>query len=358
MSLDTSDGSRWGRYITAGSVVNDSRMLLNGREWPKNADGRYHGHQTFREAIQQSLNVCAVKIFQQIGPDWSVKMLKKVGITTLDEEGSVSDMNSAALALGGLTNGLTPLEETAAYATFPNKGIYKKPIFYTKVIDSNGELVFEKKAEESRAYNSGVAWIMTDVLHTVVTRGIAGSAAIPNQPVGGKTGTTSDQYDIWFTGFTPQYTMSLWEGNDVNMQLASMSGATAAFWSTIMTRICADIPTGSFFDRPSNVDYINGEYYTKGTYSRVSKGKKKTKGSKTKEETTKKKQPSSAKPKPTTKPTTRQTTEPTTETQPEPVVVTVWVCDNCGTEYSSHPDECASCGGTTFHTETREERHR
>ena len=219
MKLSSKDGRSWGSYITAGSIINDKPMYVNGKQWPKNSGGGYSGRITLRRAVQQSVNVGAVKVFQKIGADWSLKMLKKVGISTIDEEGAVSDMNPAALALGGLTNGITPLELTAAYATFPNGGSYKEPIFYTKVLNSRDEVIMHNKSKAKRVYDEGVAWIMTDILHSVVTQGIGVSAAIPNQPVGGKTGTTSDQYDIWFAGFTPQYTMALWEGNDVNIKL-------------------------------------------------------------------------------------------------------------------------------------------
>lgn len=105
MDLDSSDGSDWGKYITAGSVINDAPMQYGGRTWPKNDYGGYRGQMRLRKALEQSVNVCAVKIFQQIGADYSSSMLKKVGISTLDEEGDVNDLNPAALALGGLTYG-------------------------------------------------------------------------------------------------------------------------------------------------------------------------------------------------------------------------------------------------------------
>lgn len=311
MNLDTSDGSDWGKYITAGSIINDAPITANGRTWPKNWYSGYRGHMTFRTSVQQSVNVNAVKTYQQIGPDYSSSMLKKVGITSIDEEGDVNDLNPAALALGGMTNGISPLELTAAYATFPNGGVYKKPITYTKVLDANDELLFEKKSEEEKVYDEGVAWIMTDILRTVVTQGIASGASIGSQPVGGKTGTTDDNFDIWFCGFTPQYTAAVWMGNDVNIELGSGSVKTASFWAAIMSRVCENIPTATFGDKPANVISVGGEYYIDGTYSRVTKRTTKTEGStkeSTSEETT------------TTAPptTTVITTAPTTEAPTEP----------------------------------------
>lgn len=300
MSLDNSEGSDWGKYITAGSVINDAAMRYGGKTWPKNWYSGYRGQMTLRTAVQQSVNVCAVKVYQQIGPEYSSSMLRKVGVTSIDDEGDVNDMNPAALALGGMTNGISPLEMTAAYATFPNGGVYNEPIAYTKVLDSNDEVIFEKEAEGEQVYDPGVAWIMTDILRTVVTQGIAGSASIGSQPVGGKTGTTSDNYDIWFCGFTPQYSAALWMGNDVNIELSSGSGATARLWSKIMGRVCSGLPRGSFKDKPSNVESVNGEYYVKGTYSKVSL--KKTEETETEETTTE--APTTTTAPPTTIPTT------------------------------------------------------
>ncbi|MCF0141626.1 MAG: hypothetical protein HUJ78_06435, partial [Mogibacterium sp.] len=112
--------------------------------------------------------------------------------------------------------------------------------------------------------DEGVAWIMTDLLKSVVTNGIASSAYVKNVQSGGKTGTTNDQYDIWFDGFTPTYAGSLWIGTDNNIAMASMSGPAAALWGRIMRQIDAAC-TGSYRDRPSNVINVGGEWYTSGT---------------------------------------------------------------------------------------------
>ncbi len=270
MQLDNSDGSNWGSYITAGSIINDQPIQYNGSNWPKNWYSGYRGQMTLRHAVEQSVNTCAVKTYQQIGSDYSVSMLKKAGVTSVVEEGDTNDLNPAALALGGMTKGISPLEVTAAYATFVNEGVYKSPIAYTQVLNSSDEVLFEKTSEEERIYNEGVAWIMTDILRTVVTNGLGTSAAIGSQPVAGKTGTTTNSYDLWFCGFTPQYTAALWMGNDINIKLSAGSSRVAAFWSNIMSRVCEDLPRGSFAEKPSNVTTVNGEYYIEGTYSNVS----------------------------------------------------------------------------------------
>ncbi|MBR6800086.1 MAG: transglycosylase domain-containing protein [Firmicutes bacterium] len=314
MRLDTSEGSDWGNYITAGSVINDAKMSYGGRVWPKNWYSGYKGDMYLRKAVEQSVNVCAVKVYQQIGPDYSAKMLKKNGITTVDTEGEVNDLNPAALALGGMTSGISPLELTAAYATFPNGGVYNEPIAYTKVLDAHDEVILENKAEGKQVYDEGVAFIMTDILRTTVSRGIASGASIGVQPVGGKTGTTSDNFDIWFAGFTPQYSAAIWMGNDVNIEMSSGSGTTAHAWSRIMRQVCADIPYESFGDMPDNVQIVGGEYYIKGTYSKVKLDKSKTK-------TTKVTEPS------TTEPTTTTTSESTTAPT---IITTIYKCSVCG----------------------------
>lgn len=270
MSLSNSDGSDWGSYITAGSIINDSPTTVNGRSWPKNWYSGYRGRMTLRHAVQQSVNTCAVKTYQQMGPEFPVSQLKKMGITTIVEDGATNDLNPAALALGGMTNGISPLEMAAAYGIFPNEGTYTEPVTYTKITNSNDEVLFDKTPDTEKVLDEGVAFIMTDILRSVVTNGLGSTASFSGQPVAGKTGTTTDNYDAWFVGFTPQYTAALWIGNDVNIELTEGSASAARLWRTIMSQVCADLSYGEYPEQPDNVSRINGEYYTDGTYSRVS----------------------------------------------------------------------------------------
>lgn len=261
-------GSRgWGNYITAGSVVADERTTNNGVAWPVNASGTYSGRNTLRSAIKNSINTCAYKIWLQVGQQYSTKMVKKFGITTLVTKGSVNDNNAAALALGGMTKGATTLEMANAYTTFPNNGTRaEKPICYTKVVNADGETILTKKARSTRVLNEDVAWIMSDLMKGVVSGGTGTAATVYGVRAGGKTGTTTDQFDIWFDGFTPNYSAALWIGNDINISLTSMSGYAAALWGKIMNQIPA-AKTGEYKAMPSDVQYVNGEYYAKGTYS-------------------------------------------------------------------------------------------
>ena len=268
LSLDDSEGSRWGDYITAGRIINDKAMTVGGKTWPKNWYSGYKGHMTLREAVEQSVNVCAVKVYNQMGPEFPVEQLKKMGVTSVVEgNDGYNDLNPAALALGGMTYGISPLEMAAAYGIFPNEGEYTSPIAYTKITNSNDEVILEKVPETQQVLDKGVAFIMTDILRSVVTNGLGSSASFGSQPVCGKTGTTNDQFDIWFCGFTPQYTAALWIGNDVNIELTSSSTTAARLWREIMSQVCEGLPYGKYPSAPDNVERKGGEYYTSGTYS-------------------------------------------------------------------------------------------
>lgn len=264
--------SSYGNYLTASSIINDEKMVVNGKVWPYNFSRTYSGRNTFRTAIQQSINTCAVKIVAQVGIDYSAELLHKFGITTeiTDKNEETNDMNLAALSLGAMAYGVKPLDMALAYATFPNGGVRNSGLCYTKVFDSDGKLLLEAKSEETKVLDEGVAWIMTDVLKSVVSRGIASNASIKNIAVGGKTGTTNDTYDIWFNGFTPSYSAALWIGTDNNVEMNASSSQAAALWSKIMGGI-EEAKKGEYKSRPSNVITVNGEYYTKGTEPSINK---------------------------------------------------------------------------------------
>ena len=271
----------WGDYITAGSIVVDEPTKINGRIWPKNSYNSYRGAYTFRTALQQSVNVCAVKILAQVGVDYSYEIAEKFGLTTLVHDGDVNDLNLAALGMGGLTKGASTLEMASAYTTFVNGGVHKSYSCYTKVTTKTGDLILEGKTTETEVLDSGVAWIMRDILQTVVSEGIGSYARVSGEKVGGKTGTTSDSYDIWFDGFTANYSAALWIGTDVNIKLSSMSPKAATLWGRIISQV-DNAKGGTYSKRPSDVvtatiDTKTGqlatsstkkkrtEYFTKGT---------------------------------------------------------------------------------------------
>ena len=265
--IDKQGTKGWGDYVTVHSSIEDERTKVNGKYWPKNASGGFSGTNNFKTAIQQSINTCAVKLLHQVTPAYGLAQLRKFGITTAidpSQNEKVNDENLAAMGLGAMTEGVEPLEMALAYAAFPGGGKVNTPICYTKVLDKEGNVLLEGKSEQTEVLNEGVAWIMTDVLKSVVSRGIAYNAAINDVQVGGKTGTTNDQYDIWFDGFTPHYAAALWIGTDQNVEMSSMSSVAALLWGNIMDQI-PRAKEGEYKEMPDNVITKYGEYYTKGT---------------------------------------------------------------------------------------------
>ena len=195
-----------------------------------------------------------------------MEMLRKYGISTISDDASepTNDYNPAAMALGAMTYGTTPLDMAAAYGTFPNGGVRVSPSAYTKVTNARGKVLIEKTPVETRVLDEGVAFIMRDCLESVVSRGIARNASIYGVQVGGKTGTTNDNYDYWFVGFTPKYSAALWIGTDHNTVMSGSSGTAALLWSRIMGRI-PDITEGEYPPQPDDIVSVYGEYYTEKT---------------------------------------------------------------------------------------------
>ncbi len=239
---------------TAASVFDDVPRYEGDQRWPINwydsGAFKYWGLMTIREAIEWSNNVVAVKTGEAVGVENCIPYLEKMGITSIDKEGSVSDVNLAAIALGGMTQGISPLEMTGAYATIANKGVYIKPTTFTKIEDGEGKLIYEQTPVQERVVNENVAFVVQDMMQGGATRGLANSAAISTGnvgiPVAGKTGTTSNKFDAWFVGFTPYYTAAVWIGNDVQMELSDGSKISALFWKDVMKTVHADLPPKNF----------------------------------------------------------------------------------------------------------------
>lgn len=259
----------WGDYVTMHSSINDERCRIEGRYWPNNFNNSFSGYNTFKTAIQKSINTCAVKLELQVGSDYSVNQLKKFGLTTVQDDTSnpVNDVNPAALALGAMTEGVTPLEMSLAYAAFPGEGKVNTPICYYKVLDRDGNELLTTESTQSEALNGGVAWIMQEILKSVVS--FNRYMYVEGVQPGGKTGTTNDQYDIWFDGFTPSYAASIWIGTDENIEMSSMSTPAAALWGKIINQI-PNAKKGEYPKQPAGVITKGGEYFTKGTETGLS----------------------------------------------------------------------------------------
>lgn len=242
---------------TAASIIDDVLHYYEGNRWPKNwyensrsYSHAYRGLTTLRESVEQSVNVNAVKVLDNIGIDTSLSYLNKMGlsgsIVTRDENSAHNDEKLAALALGGMTDGVSPLEMTGAYSSIANDGVYIEPIAFTKIVDRHGNILYENNPDKIRVVDPKVAYLMTDILESTVSDGLAKRAVFDKRlfdstwnnkiPAAGKTGTTQNKGDAWFVGYTPYYAASVWVGNDINaIKLTQGSSMAAEFWSYIMS---------------------------------------------------------------------------------------------------------------------------
>lgn len=237
--------------LTPATIIDDSPITIG--DWtPKNYDGSFHGKVTLRATAEHSLNIPTIKIAQQVGVDKPLYYAQQMGISTLVLDGPQNDRN-LSMALGGLTKGVTPLELASAYGVFANRGIYVAPTAIVKIIDRNGKVLEQHAVQEKNIISAKSAYILTDILHGVMTRG-TGTGANISRPSAGKTGTTSDYKDAWFVGYTPDLVTSVWIGNDNDGTLRGITGANepAYIWKAFMSKALAGIPAKDFI-RPSGV---------------------------------------------------------------------------------------------------------
>ena len=217
---------------TPNDIVDDSPMPGNWN--PQNFDRRFHGKMTYRTALLNSFNIPAIKISEKYGQLATIQLAKKMGITTLVEEGDENDINGS-MALGGLTHGVTPLEMAGAYGAIANMGKFNKPDPFVKILDRNGKILYEHKTNPVQICKPSSAYMLISMMRDVMTRGTGRGAAI-NRPCAGKTGTTSEYRDAWFAGFTPNLACAVWIGDDNNDSLGGMTGGgePATLWRTFM----------------------------------------------------------------------------------------------------------------------------
>lgn len=227
--------------INWSTVLVDSPVMKNnGNDWPKNFSGKYEGDVTVVYALRKSLNTIPVKLIQQLTPERSVEFMeKKFGITTLVKSGSVNDC-VPALTLGSMSKGIYLEEITAAYAPFGNGGLYYKPATYSRIEDTNGNVVYDNTSTKNRALSEDTASIMNRLLRQVVVgeSGTGRRANMGDMDVVGKTGTSQDYYDRAFVGMTPYYIGGFWTGYDTPAELPeSRLYSPDTVWKTIMTEV-------------------------------------------------------------------------------------------------------------------------
>ena len=240
-----------GPYIYEDGL--DMRLVNN---WSGDA---YEGWTTIRRAIQQSKNVVTVKTYTQNGSALGLSYLDKFGFTTIQ---TVTDANGRndygpTVALGGLTIGVTNLELTGAYAAIANAGIYQEPIFYTRIEDIDGNILIDKTVdrESHQVISKENAWLLTSAMKDVVTAGTGGAVNFRGMTIAGKTGTTSNDKDVWFVGYTPYYTAGVWAGYDIptsKLKTTAEKNYHKKLWKSVMSRIHEELPNKDF-EKPEDI---------------------------------------------------------------------------------------------------------
>ncbi|MGL5437175.1 MAG: transglycosylase domain-containing protein [Lachnospiraceae bacterium] len=233
---------------TLGSVYYDSVYTVGNKTFSNWYSQGYLGYSSIRDGIIYSMNIVAVRcLMETVTPQLGVEYAENFGITTL----TPTDTN-AATALGGLTDGVTNLELTGAYASIANGGVYTKPVFFTKILDHNGKILINNEPETRRVLKESTAFLLTDAMKESMesNRKFARSGVnvsststrsnLTNMSNAGKSGTTSNNVDVWFVGYTPYYTAGIWGGCDKNQKLSGQNGGTSFhkdIWKKIMTRV-------------------------------------------------------------------------------------------------------------------------
>ena len=240
-------------YVDQGITYEDTNRPV------KNAYSGYRGTMTIRDAIKVSCNTIAIQAFRDLTPRVGYNYLKRMGFEEVTDHkvinGQVFDDAREPTALGGITTGVSTLELTAAYAAIANKGTYIKPVFYTKVLDHNGNILLDNEPETEQVFRDSTAYLLTSAMESVVNEegGTGGDLRLDHMPVAGKTGTTSATRDVWFAGFTPYYTCAVWAGSDTNELLVDeCKSFHKTLWKKIMGRIHSELPSADF-EIPSNV---------------------------------------------------------------------------------------------------------
>ena len=238
---------------TPDSIVVDEPI----EEGPSNADGSYSGEMTLRSALARSKNTIAWKLLEEITPKKGLSYLKAMKFSRIADEDE-----RLTSALGGLTNGVSPVELTAAYATLENDGKYRAPTCIIKITDADGNEILSTSQEETNIYKTTAARMATNMLVTAITEGTGRGLGVTGMPSAGKTGTTNDNKDGWFAGYTRYYTTSVWVGYDMPRELNNLYGGSypAQIWKDAMEALVE----GSEHERfETTTEIVNGDekYY-------------------------------------------------------------------------------------------------
>jgi len=258
--------------ITPITVIDDVPKDFTVRDtgWPKNENKTYSGKCTILRGIAQSLNTIAVDVVTRLTPEKSYDFAhNRLNMSTLVDSRTVTRKNGeteiqtdiaiSPMALGGLTDGVRVIDMAAAYSAFSNDGYYNNPVLYTKVYNSSGELILDNTPQKTEAMSAKTATYMVELLRYAVTNGTGAQAALGNGiAVGGKTGTTTSNYDRWFAGITPYYTGVVWFGYDRQQEVTGVSTNPALYlWKQVMQRVHAGLPERDFY---TSVELVKCSY--------------------------------------------------------------------------------------------------
>lgn len=261
------------QMIAPATVYNDQESHFDPNNpdtaWPLNADRSYAGPMTIRRAIAQSKNTIAVAVWYEVSGETALWFLAREGIDRLDEGAY------PAQAIGAFTKGMTPLEMCGAYNTLASGGTYTEPYAYTQVVDNAGTVVLQSNPETYRVYSPETSFLISDMLEDVITEGTAsGHASIITNDNGeyiataGKTGTTDDNLDKWFCGYTPYYCAAVWYGYDNRLRQTVIPSGDRSnairIWYYVMSRIHGDCESVGF-EMPD--DIIQVEVCSSGYYA-------------------------------------------------------------------------------------------
>ena len=232
--------------FTPASIIEDKEEEFAKGWKPQNSDMKWHGKVSLRTALKRSFNVPTIKLAREVGVDKIVANAEKMGISTLVDSGAYSDVN-LAMALGGLSKGVNPLEMASAYGVLATNGLYSKPIALLKIVDREGKVLYQAKPQTKRVIDATSAYLTTNMLEDVLVSGTAGGMGI-GRPAAGKTGTTDTYIDAWFVGYTPDLSTAVWVGDDNNKPMQRMygSGAPLSIWHDFMINALASTPRTSF----------------------------------------------------------------------------------------------------------------
>lgn len=227
--------TEYGIITPSTLVLDEPDQTLKGTSWfPANSGNSYYGVVTIAEALKRSLNTVSAQILDKLTPRASYDFLtQKLGFTSLIQ----ADCDYAPLSLGQLTNGVTVREMAQAFSAFDNEGVFTYARTYTKVTDSNGNIVLDNTPNTIQAFSANTAHIMSYMLKGAVDGGTGSEARLGNMPVAGKTGTTTDSRDRWFVGYTPYYCAAVWTGYDTPAVMNFSGNPASQIWHSVMASI-------------------------------------------------------------------------------------------------------------------------